>query len=42
MEEEDEDEVFNSKKFPTVNEIKGLISLVNIVKENYKFIHPFD
>jgi len=40
--DEDDDDMFNSKKFPTVNEIKGLISLVNIVKENYKFIHPFD
>ena len=34
--------MYQSKKFPTVNEIKGLINLIITMKETYKFVHPLD
>ena len=40
--EDEEDDIYHSKKFPTVNEIKGLINLIKAMKETYKFIHPLD
>ena len=41
-EDEDEEVVYDSKKFPSVNEMKGLINLIRVVKQNYVFIHPLD
>ena len=34
--------MYHSKKFPTVNEITGLVNLIITMKETYKFVHPLD
>ena len=32
----------DNKKFPSLHEIKGMIELIQTIKDNYKFIHPMN